>query len=151
MRGCNGISSSSRGKYSQIDQSSPVNLAVSSQMSTVASSIGVGMPQNHKQQSSSASVMSSSSPSVSASASSLLGDVSTASMKSQQHSQSEQDAIHNSIASLYAPPKLQYSAEAVAAYQQFNYSNLYGRPASIYGWVSSFLRVHRKTHLHCFN
>lgn len=124
LRGCNGISaSSSRVKYSQVDQSSPVNLAVSSQLSlSMPSTIGSGMPpQNHKQSPLSSSLM-------------LGGDTSAASIKSQQHSHSEQDAIHNSIASLYAPTKLPYStAEAVAAYQQFNYPSLYGRPASIYG------------------
>lgn len=82
------------------------------------------MPQNHKYQTSSST----------SSASSLYGDTSAASVRSQQHSQSEQDAIHNTIASLYDPSKLSYStAEAVAAYQQFSYPTLYGRPASIYG------------------
>lgn len=89
--------------------------------------MGGGMPQSHKNQTS---------PSAT-SASSLYGDTSAASIKSQHHSQSEQDAIHNTIASLYDPSKLPYStAEAVAAYQQFSYPTLYGRPASIYGWVS---------------
>lgn len=111
LRGCNGLSSP-RTKYSSIEQNGPVNLAVSPHQTQAPSDGRQKSPQ------------------------SAFSDPVTSSTASQQ-SQSEQEAIHRSIASLYGPPKLPFcpsgvNGQNVATYQ-LNFSNMYSRAANVYG------------------
>lgn len=110
----NGLSSPSRSKYSQIDQSAPVNLAVSQSMSDNGShsQSNNGLSLSHKQ-----------------------NDVASLTAAAKPSSlESEQDAISSSIASLYQH-KLAYCPPDATT--PLYYSNFYGRPptSSVYGYV----------------
>lgn len=105
----NGISSPSARKYSHLDQSAPVNLAVSQSMSDNGSSSN-GLPMGHKQ-----------------------NDVISLTAAAKPSSlESEQDAISNSIASLYQH-KLAFGPPDTT--QPLYYPNFYARPptSSVYG------------------
>lgn len=106
----NGISSPSVRKYSHLDQSAPVNLAVSQSMLDNGSSSN-GLSMSHKQ-----------------------NDVASLTAAAKPSSlESEQDAISNSIASLYQNHKLAYGPPETAT--PLYYPNFYGRPpnSSVYG------------------
>lgn len=116
----NGLSSpSSRSKYSQVDQSAPVNLAVSQSMTENGTLV-----LNHKPNEVAA----------------LCAAAKPSSLES------EQDAISSSIASLYQhklpygpppPPSMQDAATSLY------YSNFYPRPSvgTVYGYVHSFFHI----------
>lgn len=105
----NGISSPSARKYSHLDQSAPVNLAVSQSMSDNGISSN-GLSMSHKQ-----------------------NDVASLTAAAKPSSlESEQDAISNSIASLYQH-KLAFGPPETAT--PLYYPNFYARPptSSVYG------------------
>lgn len=108
----NGLSSPARQKYSQVDQSVPVNLAVSQSLSlseNVPTSMN-GLSMGHKQNE----------------AASLTAAAKPSSLES------EQDAISSSIASLYQH-KLAYCPPDATT--PLYYPNFYARPptSSVYG------------------
>ena len=130
LRGCNGISSP-RSKYSLADQNGPVNLAVTSQQSqsvsqqslTATTGVSRQSPQSSKQ----------------SSQSSFNEPTSGQGGGHTQQSQSDQDAMHHSLAaSLYGSGKMSYpqasnGASVAAALQALSYPSLYTRGP--YGWV----------------
>lgn len=111
LRACNGISSP-RSKYSSIDQSGPVNLAMAAHHPISSPDARRKSPQ------------------------SAFNDPVTS---NSEPSHSDQDAIHRSIASLYGTPfcptpvSAGVNSQSVAAYQM-NFSNMYGR-AGVYPYV----------------
>lgn len=104
----NGLPASARQKYSSIDQSAPVNLAVSHDTASAAAAAADALALSHK-----------------------INDV--AALTKPSALESEQDAISSSIANLYqhklpyCPPESQSS---------LYYPGYFSRPPASYGYVS---------------